>query len=167
MREELIKANSLRLGACGVLIFGAAGAGKSALTLALLERAALNRRSAALIGDDYSRIAAQDGALYARNPPHIAGALEIRGAGIFQMAFAAEAALHLAVELKGEGERSPQGHRRFFPELTAGSAQAAPLSLPLLKLPQLGKADMIALCQAIEAVLFKQAYTEPLPFAAG
>ncbi|KAA6204538.1 MAG: hypothetical protein DU429_05305 [Candidatus Tokpelaia sp.] len=160
----LIKANSLRLGGYGLLLIGAAGAGKSALTLALLERAALFGRTAALIGDDYSRLRRENGALYAESPPHIAGALEIRGAGVFQMPYEPFVRLDLAVELAGEGERYPQGRSWHWPPAAqvpgarqkTGQKQGA--GLPLLKLPQAGKADMTALCQAIEARLFKTAY---------
>lgn len=157
----LIKANSLRLGIRGVLIYGAAGAGKSALTLALLERAALFGRSAALIGDDYSLLRQARGAVYAACPPHIAGALEIRGAGVFQTAYEAETLLTLAVELAGAGERYPQGHYWHWPQQPAAAQAeaAAPQRpeaiLPLLKLPQAGKADILALCHAVEAWLFK------------
>jgi len=146
----LIKANSLRLGEYGLLLFGAAGAGKSALTLALLERAALFGRTAALIGDDYSRLRYEGGLVYAENPPHLAGALEIRGAGIFQMPYERSVRLDLAVELAGAGERYPQGH------IWRGAAAC----LPLLKLPEAGKADILALCQAVEARLFKRPYKE-------
>jgi|GEM_PF-539575 len=160
----LIKANSLRLGDYGLLLCGAAGAGKSALTLALLERAALFGRTAALIGDDYSRLRWENGNIYAESPPHIAGALEIRGAGIFQMPYEPVVRLDLAAELAGEGERYPQGHSWHWPPAARVTSaqqkteQKQGISLPLLKLPQAGKADMTALCQAIEARLFKKAY---------
>lgn len=157
--SSLIKANSLRLAGCGVLIYGAAGAGKSALTLALLERAALFGRSAALIGDDYSLLRVKNGAVYAESPPHIAGALEIRGAGVFQMLYAQSAQLHLAIKLAGEGERYPQGH--IWRWQNSGQGQSA--SLPLLKLPQADKAGILALCHAVEARLFKTPYKENLP----
>jgi len=156
----LIKANSLRLGEYGLLLFGAAGAGKSALTLALLERAALFGRTAALIGDDYSRLRYEGGLVYAENPPHLAGALEIRGAGIFQMPYERSVRLDLAVELAGAGERYPQGHRWRGAALAPAGKGGEAAGLPLLKLPAAGKADMLALCQAVEARLFKLPYRE-------
>jgi len=157
-QEILVRANSLRLGAYGVLILGETGAGKSALTLALLERAAWFGRSAALIGDDWTEIRCKAGALHAHNPPNIAGGLEIRGAGIFQMPFEPSGALHLAVELKGAGERYPQGHYWHLPQdcRTEKKAEIAPL--PLLKLPEAGRTDILALCHAVEAKLFKRPY---------
>jgi len=158
---ELIKASSLQLGGRGALIMGAAGAGKTALTLALLERAALFGRPAALISDDYTELAAGQGALIARPPANIAGAVEIRGAGIFAVPYIAAAALHLAVELGEPGERYPGGHCWRRPGAGSGAAESEP-PLPLLKLPPAGRADIAALCRAVEASLFGAPYCPDL-----
>lgn len=178
----ILKANALRLGSAGLLLCGASGAGKSAVTLTLLERAALKQRSAALIADDYCALRFMRASLYAEAAPHIAGIMEIRGAGLFRLPYENCAQIHLVVELAGKGERYPQGHLWHFPpqnglrasaENTVAAADALAdktaesarenraeksTALPLLKLPQAGFADIIAVCHAIEAVLFGNPY---------
>lgn len=137
--------NALHLGGCGVLIIGPSGAGKSVLTLALIERSQLVGRKAALVGDDYVELEDVAGQLFAHAPPRIAGVMEIRGAGLFKMAYEEKTRLDLVVELGQESERYPEEH--FFEDMQ--------VCLPLLKLPQLGASDVLALCHAIEATLFR------------
>jgi len=137
--------NALRLGKSGVLITGLSNSGKSVLTLALIERSHLAGREAVLVGDDYIKLESVAGQLFAHVPQQIAGGMEIRGAGLFKMDFEKKTRLDLVVELGGAGERYPEEHYFKYP---GGQ-------LPLLKLPQLGTADVLALCHAVEAVLFR------------
>jgi serine kinase of HPr protein (carbohydrate metabolism regulator) len=67
----------------GVLLQGASGAGKSDLALRLIDSGAL------LVADDYTRLRASAGRVYAAPPPEIAGLLEVRGLGILRLPTAA------------------------------------------------------------------------------
>lgn len=142
---KIYHANALRLGAFGVLITGASGAGKSVLALALIERGAVFGHGAALVGDDYVYLEAVDGRLIAHTAVSIAGAMEIRGAGLFAVEYEEKIALDLVVALGEAGERYPQAH--MF--------EALGVEVQCLHLPSLGEADGLALCQAVEAALFK------------
>jgi len=105
-----VHASCVLLGEAGVLIRGPAGSGKSSLCLALLDRAGLEGRHAALVGDDRVRIEAHHGRLVARPHPALAGLIEIRGHGIRQLTAHAEAAvLRLVVDLVETAERMPAG----------------------------------------------------------
>jgi serine kinase of HPr protein (carbohydrate metabolism regulator) len=85
-----------------VLIAGRSGSGKSDLALRLVDRGAL------LVADDYTRLDHRDGRLIATPPLRIAGKIEVRGVGIVDLAFAAEGAVALLVDLDGRVERLPE-----------------------------------------------------------
>lgn len=105
---ETIHASCVLLGEAGVLIRGASGAGKSALCLALLDRAEREGRHARLVGDDRVRLEARHGRLVARPHPALAGLIEIRGHGIRRLAAHAPAAVvRLVVDLVETAERLP------------------------------------------------------------
>jgi serine kinase of HPr protein (carbohydrate metabolism regulator) len=70
---------------------GPSGAGKSDLALRLLDS------GSQLVSDDYVRIEAEDGALFAAPPPTIAGLLEVRGLGILSVPFIERAPLNAIV----------------------------------------------------------------------
>lgn len=138
---EIYHANALRLGTFGVLITGASGTGKSVLTLALVERGAIFGHGAALVGDDYVYLEAVAGRLIAHAAAPIAGAMEIRGAGLFAVDYEENVILDLVVVLGETGERYPQAH--MF--------EALGVEVKCLYLSPLGEADGLALCQAVEA----------------
>lgn len=142
---KIHKGNALRLGGFGILITGPSNAGKSVLTLALIERSLHVGRTAVLVGDDYIELEKAQGQLFAHTPRQIAGAMEIRGAGLFKVDFENKTRLDLVVELGKAGERYPEEH----------AFKAFGVQLPLLKLPQVGTTDVLALCHAIEATLFR------------
>lgn len=89
-----------------VLIRGPAGAGKSALALALI---ALGAR---LVADDRTRLRRDGARVMARAPEAIAGLIEARGVGLLRASPAGEAALALLVDLgRRETERLPPPRR--------------------------------------------------------
>ncbi|KQM28888.1 MULTISPECIES: HPr kinase/phosphorylase [unclassified Sphingomonas] len=88
-----------------VLIAGPPGAGKSDLTLRLIDGGAV------LVSDDYTLLSARDGVLYAAPPATIAGRIEVRGIGIVERPFVADVAVALWVEA-GTPERMPEAMTR-------------------------------------------------------
>jgi len=150
-QKALIHADVLQLGDEGVLILGESGAGKSLLTLTLIERAPSSGRTACLVADDYCELTASSGKLVARAPASICGAIEIRGAGLFTLPYQQQVTLSLVVELVAAAPRYPENHQfsRFG------------VTLPCLHLPRLdGNVPLLAVCHAIEAYLFLPPYLE-------
>src|SRR6185312_5274243 len=101
----------------GVLLVGPPGSGKSDLILRLLGR------GFALVADDRVEIA--DG--IASAPPALAGLLEVRGLGIFRLAFVASTRLALVAELGVFDPRlpTPSTDTRFGLPLVRFDAAAA------------------------------------------
>jgi len=105
-----IHASAVLVGDLGaVLIRGPSGSGKSRLAFELI----LAGRGgvlppATLVGDDRIYGEGRNGELVVRPVPALAGLIEVRGLGIRQMAFAAEAVVRLVVDLDaGDAERLP------------------------------------------------------------
>ncbi|TSJ64508.1 serine kinase [Starkeya sp. 3C] len=95
-----VHGSCVRVGTRGVLIRGASGSGKSHLAFALI----LAGRSgvtepAELVADDRVVLARRGGQLFATAPHNLAGLIEIRGAGLRRLPFAAETAVDLVVDL--------------------------------------------------------------------
>ncbi|MFC0633657.1 HPr kinase/phosphorylase [Brevundimonas balnearis] len=86
----------------GVLIEGPSGAGKSRLSLALT---AAGWR---LVADDYARVWASGGAVYATAPDTIAGRMEVRALGIVPIRHLRTVRLSLAVVHDDAPERLPE-----------------------------------------------------------
>ena len=97
-----IHASCIAIGKRGVLILGDSGAGKSDLTLRLIDD------GAKLVSDDRTELYVSRGMLHARAPKSIAGLLEVRGLGIVALPFAKSVALGLAVKLGSQVERLPK-----------------------------------------------------------
>lgn len=76
-----LHATAMVLGARGLLIFGASGAGKSSLALHLLDLCAARGTFACLVSDDRVWLSACNGRLVAEAPEAIEGLVEIRGFG--------------------------------------------------------------------------------------
>lgn len=92
-----------------VLLLGPSGAGKSDLGLRLIGR------GWKLVSDDYTRVWASGGALYAAAPPTIAGRIEARGVGIVSVETRPIARVVLAVACVPEAvERLPEPQTRRF-----------------------------------------------------
>jgi serine kinase of HPr protein (carbohydrate metabolism regulator) len=102
---ETLHASTVALDGRAVLISGPSGSGKSDLTLRMLDR------GFKLVSDDQT-IVKKDGArLLASAPPTIAGKLEIRGMGIFEMERSDNVPVALVVELTSEIQRLPDDSR--------------------------------------------------------
>ncbi len=105
MAEETrpaIHSTAVSIDGHGVLIAGPSGSGKSDLALRLLDRGAV------LIADDY--VILEDGvdAPLLRQPPNIAGKLEVREIGIVDVPCVDDIPARLYVELGEAGERLPE-----------------------------------------------------------
>jgi serine kinase of HPr protein (carbohydrate metabolism regulator) len=135
---QTIHASAVLIGAHAVLIRGPAGAGKSRLALDLIEAAQAGRLPfARLVGDDRVYLEARAGRLIVRPAAGLTGLLEVRGAGIRQLAFEPVAAVGLVVDLAAaDGERLPAAPARHttiagirLPRLAVAAGEAA---LPLI-----------------------------------
>ena len=101
-----------------MLIAGPSAAGKSDLAIRLIDRGAL------LVSDDYTLLCADGGQLLAAPPPTIEGKIELRGVGIVERPFLAEAPIVLLVDLGGLPERLPE----------CGTREIAGLAIPAISL---------------------------------
>ena len=126
--ETLCHANAVAVDRQGVLITGASGSGKSALSLQLMSL------GAQLIADDQTHLRLTGDDVWASPPPAIAGLIEARGVGILQ-ADHTKARIALVIDLdQHESARFPQHHRaeilgQSFPCLHKVDNQAWPASI--------------------------------------
>ncbi len=102
MKTVNVHANCVAIGRRGVLILGESGAGKSDLTLRLIDG------GAKLVSDDRTELYVTRGVLCARAPKSIAGLMEVRGLGIVALPFAANVPLGLVVKLGASQKRLPE-----------------------------------------------------------
>jgi HPr kinase/phosphorylase len=123
-----IHASALALAEAGIVIRGAAGAGKSRLTLALLEVARQTGRFGALIGDDVIQLSAYHGRLIARGHPAIHGQIEYRGNGIVEVETAAAVVVRLVVDIL------PPDQVVRYPDPINPYVTFCDIGLPLLRL---------------------------------
>ena len=105
---KTVHATALIVGAQGVLIRGASGAGKSSLALALIAAAQARGMFARLVCDDRVRLARAGDRVIAAPAPHIAGLVERRGIGIDAIEHESRAAISLVVDLGQAPERLPE-----------------------------------------------------------
>ena len=91
--SEQIHATCVALEGRGVLLLGAAGAGKSDLALRLVDA------GWELVADDRVDLTASGDGLIASAPETLAGLLEVRGLGILRLPATERAVVALAVEL--------------------------------------------------------------------
>jgi serine kinase of HPr protein (carbohydrate metabolism regulator) len=98
--RELVHGTCVAFGRRGALLRGSPGAGKSDLALRFLALPAEGEATPLLVADDQVVIAAAaGGALVATPPPALAGKIEVRGLGIMEVPFLAEAELVLVCDL--------------------------------------------------------------------
>ncbi|MGB0552006.1 MAG: HPr kinase/phosphorylase [Alphaproteobacteria bacterium] len=90
---ETVHATAVMIEEKGVLLRGPSGSGKSDLALRLIDDGAV------LIADDRTALTHRDGTVVAQCPALIAGQLEVRGIGIVDLPYIAEATLSMIVDL--------------------------------------------------------------------
>jgi HPr kinase/phosphorylase len=103
-----LHASAVVIGEAGILIRGAAGAGKSSLALALVGLTQSQGRFARLVADDRTEIVVQAGRLVASPVPPIEGVVERRGLGLTPEPHLAAVVLRLVVDCGVEPERMPE-----------------------------------------------------------
>ena len=106
----IFAASAVAIGNVALAIEGPPGSGKSSLALALIDR------GAQLLGDDGVTLTLDKGRLMASPPPNIAGLIEVRGIGLFDMPLAPACPLALILSLGVGGERLPEAasHRALL-----------------------------------------------------
>ncbi len=105
LSAETIHASTVAMDGRAVLITGPSGAGKSDLALRLLDR------GFALVSDDQTIVRRDGDRLVATAPATIAGKLEVRGVGIFEMERVSDTPIALIVELTSDIQRLPDDSR--------------------------------------------------------
>jgi serine kinase of HPr protein (carbohydrate metabolism regulator) len=127
--RELVHGTCVAFGRRAALLRGAPGSGKSDLALRFLALPPDGAMKPMLVADDQVFAEPQPNrTLIVSAPPTIAGKLEIRGLGIVEVTFVAEAELELVCDLvaaKDVPRMPPES-----PEVT----EIAGISLPLLRL---------------------------------
>ena len=142
-----LHATTVQIRGCGVMLMGKSGAGKTETALILIERAIARGEAASLVSDDRTLLHVEGGKLIASVPDSLAGGVEIRGAGLFTVAYVKQTPLDLVVILvsREEAERYLSGENWQFEGI----------EIPRLLLPALSSnGDSNALSRAIEASLF-------------
>ena len=119
-----IHATGVLLDGCGVAICGASGAGKSLLALELLDRFGRAAAPTKLVGDDRLELERRGDQVWMRPAPRLAGRIELRGRGIIECPFVAEAVLSLIVDLVDDLERMPEPDAFVAEWLGVGIARA-------------------------------------------
>jgi serine kinase of HPr protein (carbohydrate metabolism regulator) len=114
--SETLHATSVAIHGRAVLLCGPSGMGKSDLALRLIDRGAV------LVSDDYTRLLAIEGRLFARAPDRIVGMMEVRGLGLIDVPHADNAPVALAIDLGPDVERMP-----LEPEYRAIAGVAVPV----------------------------------------
>jgi serine kinase of HPr protein (carbohydrate metabolism regulator) len=121
LSSDLLHASCVAIGGRAVLLAGRSGMGKSDLALRLIDRGAV------LVSDDYTEVRRLDRKLYATPPARIVGKIEVRGIGLVEMPYLAEAEVALLVDLDSEVERMPEAQTRRLAGVDIPAYALAPL----------------------------------------
>lgn len=117
----LMHASCVDVAGRGLLILGPSGAGKSSLALQMIAL------GAALVSDDQTELAAENGRLVARAPASIAGLIEARFVGLLHMPAVEQAEIHLVVDLsRSETARLPEKHTITLGGIACALAYSSP-----------------------------------------
>ena len=119
--------NVVTISGCGILIEGEAGAGKTSLSLGLLEHCCVCGVVGEFVCDDQALLSIRSGNLLAKVPASLAGKVELRGLGIVDIDHVDEARIDLVVRLTDDEliERLPEKE----------TVELLGVELPLLLLP--------------------------------
>ena len=132
LSSDLLHASCVAIGGRAVLLAGRSGMGKSDLALRLIDRGAV------LVSDDYTEVRRRNRKLFATPPARIVGNIEVRGIGLVEMPYLAEAEVALLVDLDSEVERMPEAQTRRLagvdiPSYALASLEpSAPIKVELL-----------------------------------
>lgn len=99
--NQLVHATAISFDGYGILLTGPSGIGKSDLAIRLIDR------GSKLIGDDQVDLNMASNLILLNPKPNIAGKIEVRELGIFELDFAVNVPLKLIVELVEKAERFP------------------------------------------------------------
>ena len=101
LSSETLHTSCVAKDGTAILISGRSGAGKSDLTLRLVDR------GASLVSDDYTIVRRVSGRLLASAPANILGKLEVHGLGILDFETTTDVPVGLFVDLDRQAERLP------------------------------------------------------------
>lgn len=138
LSSETIHATSVAIDGQAVLLAGPSGAGKSDLALRLIDRGAV------LVSDDYTLIKRVEGQLIATAPVNIIGKIEVRGIGVVDLPYVAEAPVALLIDLFDVVDRMPE---------TPMMRMIAGVNVPVVKLVPLEPSAPIKAELALKAVI--------------
>jgi serine kinase of HPr protein (carbohydrate metabolism regulator) len=138
----------------GVLLLGGSGAGKSDLALRLIAE------GAHLVADDRVELFVFRNRLYARAPRRLAGLMEARGIGIFEIPYSGKVRIALAVELVEKLSRLPEHRVYAVPGLNIQKRAKPPL-VRICPEEQSAPAKISAAVGAFEHKRFREAVTPP------
>ena len=136
--QKMIHGTAISIDGHAVLIIGESGSGKSDLALRLIDRGAI------LISDDIVFLETHDNAPMLTVAPNIAGKIEVRGVGIFNVDFIDSAPLRLVVEFVDAPDRLPDEN----PRATIGD-----YFVPVSKLNPFEQSSAIKVEYALRAVI--------------
>ena len=138
LSSEMVHASTVAIDGRAVLITGASGAGKSDLSLRLIDH------GFTLVSDDQTIIKRDGDRLIASPPSQLAGKLEIRGIGIVDMPHESGVPVALMVELTSDIQRLPDDSRErpflglALPLVSIDAMTASAASKVALALDRLG-----------------------------
>lgn len=141
--QQLVYGTCVALGAVAALLRGPSGSGKSDLALRFV-LGAPPQLGAALVSDDQLLVERRGDRLIARPPAAIAGKIEVRGIGIVELPYRAEADLRLIIDLADPAD-VPR-----LPELGGEGAEICGVSIPVLALTPFEASAPIKLRLALE-----------------
>jgi HPr kinase/phosphorylase len=145
-RRELVHGTCVALGRRAALLRGESGSGKSDLALRFLALPAEGPMKPLLVADDQVFVEARaDGTLRVSPPETIAGKIEVRGIGIAEVPFLAEASLVLVCDLvdaKDVPRMPPESEEKAF---------IAGVRLPVLKLAAFEASAPLKLAMVLSA----------------
>lgn len=138
-KSENVHASCFALDGCGVLLCGAAGSGKSSLTLYMVEQ-----MGADFVGDDRIDVEAQGGVLVARPAAGLEGLLHIHALGIERRTHLPQTRLALVVELVSRDDVPPIAPPK--------AALLLGLTLPLVQLCGFDRAAPLMVQKAVQSI---------------